>query len=181
MKYNNKWLTGKFQAKKKIKFLFFWGHQVSKDGSITQSCFSQWWFANFEVNGQIYKTAEHWMMAEKARLFNDLEILERIFKAKNPAEAKKLGRLIRGFDARIWDENKFQIVVQGNYHKFSQHKNLKDFLLNTQDRILVEASPVDSIWGIGMAQDNSNIENPLLWKGQNLLGYALMEVRDSLK
>lgn len=181
MKYDNKWLIEKFQAREKLKFLFFWGHQPSKDGSITQSCFSQWWLADFEVNGQTYKTAEHWMMAEKARLFNDLEIIERILQAKTPAEAKKLGRLVKGFDAKIWDDNKFSIVVEGNYQKFSQHNDLKDFLLNTKNRILVEASPVDAIWGIGMAIDNPHIENPLLWKGENLLGYALMEVRDRLK
>src|ERR1700712_4217711 len=99
MKYNNKWLIEKYQAKEKLKFLFFWGHQPSKDGNVTQSCFSQWWLGAFEVEGKIYKTAEHWMMAEKAKLFGDEAIIEKILAAKTPAEAKKLGRLIKGFEA----------------------------------------------------------------------------------
>lgn len=180
MKYNNKWLTEKFKAKEKIKYLFFWGHQPSKDGSITQSCFSQWWMAKFVVNGQNYPTTEHWMMVEKARLFDDKETLSRILQAKSPAEAKKLGRLVNSFDAKIWDEKKFEIVVEGNFHKFSQNPDLKEFLINTKERVLVEASPVDNIWGIGLAATNPNVENPLLWKGENLLGYALMVVRDKL-
>lgn len=181
MNYTNEWLIEKFQAKEKIKYLFFWGHQPSKDGSITQSCFSQWWMAKFEVNGHNFPSAEHFMMAEKARLFNDEEIFSRVLKAKSPAEAKKLGRLVKNFDAKLWDEKKFEIVIEGNFHKFSQHSELKEFLINTKERVLVEASPVDKIWGIGLAADNSNIENPLLWKGENLLGYALMVVRDKLK
>ncbi|MNE30700.1 Swarming motility protein YbiA [compost metagenome] len=181
MNYDNSWLTEKFKSKEKIKYLFFWGHQPSKDGSITQSCFSQWWQSPFELNDITYKTAEHWMMAEKARLFGDSITLEKILKAKTPAEAKKMGRLVNHFNPAIWDSHKFQIVVNGNFHKFSQHEGLKSFLINTKDRVLVEASPVDNIWGIGMAADHDHIENPLKWKGENLLGYALMEVRDKLK
>lgn len=180
MKYNNDWLIEQFKAKERIKYLFFWGHQPSKDRSITQSCLSQWWIEKFVVEGQSYSTAEHWMMAEKARLFNDNEILSRILQAKSPAEAKKLGRLVKNFDAKTWDDKKFEIVLHGNFYKFSQNTALKDFLLNTKERVLVEASPVDKIWGIGIAASDPKIENPLLWKGENLLGYALMEVRDKL-
>lgn len=181
MKYNNSWLIEKHQSGETIKFMLFWGHQPSKDGSITQSCFSQWWVAPFEVEGITYQTAEHWMMAEKARLFNDDENLEKILKSSKPGEAKKLGREVDNFDAAIWDEHKFAIVVAGNFHKFSQQKALKTFLLNTHDRVLVEASPLDRIWGIGMAATNPAAQQPVLWKGQNLLGYALMEVRDQLQ
>lgn len=180
MKYSNKWLIEKYQAKERLKYLFFWGHQPSKDGSITQSCFSQWWIAPIEVDRKLYRSAEHWMMAKKAELFNDIAIEQQILLVKSPAEAKKLGRKVKNFDPIKWDEEKFNIVVEGNFYKFSQHAELKDFLLNTNERILVEASPVDKIWGIGMAADNQHIENPLLWKGENLLGYALMEVRDKL-
>lgn len=108
-------------------------------------------------------------------------MIEKILAAKSPAEAKKLGRKVRNFDPKIWGENCFDIVCEGNYHKFSQHEDLKEFLLNTKDRVLVEASPVDNIWGIGMAQDHDHAENPRLWKGSNLLGFALMEVRNRLK
>ncbi|HEX7869876.1 MAG TPA: NADAR family protein [Chryseobacterium sp.] len=163
------------------KFLFFWGHQPNKDGSISKTCFSQWWLSSFEVDNVIYKTAEHWMMAKKAELFNDNEVLAKIIKANSPAEAKKLGRQVKNYDDKLWLANRYEIVKQGNYHKFSQNKDLKTFLINTKGRVLVEASPVDPIWGIGMATDHKDVSNPEKWKGLNLLGFALMEVRDELK
>lgn len=163
------------------KFLFFWGHQPNKDGSISKTCFSQWWLSSFKVEGITYKTAEHWMMAKKAALFNDNSILEKIIASNSPAEAKKLGREVKNYDDKLWLANRFEIVKQGNYHKFSQNTDLKKFLINTKDRVLVEASPVDPIWGIGMASDDKDVLNPGKWKGLNLLGFALMEVRDELK
>lgn len=181
MKYDKNRLIEKFQKKERVKFLLFWGHQPAKDRSITQSCFSQWWPAVFEAESIQFPTTEHWMMAGKARLFNDEQILDRIMQAKSPAEAKKLGRLVQNFDPVKWDEQKYEIVVQGNYLKFKQNPLLADFLLSTGERTLVEASPVDPVWGIGLAADNPHAENPLLWKGENLLGFALMEVRDRLK
>ncbi|KAA2244910.1 NADAR family protein [Chitinophaga agrisoli] len=181
MNYNNNWLRERYNAGEQLKYLFFWGHQPSADGSVTKSCFSQWWVSPFTVDGITYKTAEHWMMAGKARLFNDAEILEEILQADSPAEAKQLGRKVRDFDAASWDQHKFTLVVDGNFHKFSQQEPLRTFLANTGDRVLAEASPRDAIWGIGMGASNPNVENPLLWKGQNLLGYALMETRDKLK
>jgi ribA/ribD-fused uncharacterized protein len=178
--YNREWLIEKFQKKEKIKYLLFWGHQPAKDGSVTASCFSQWWNAPFTVEGKRYATAEHWMMAKKAELFGDAEIAKKILSAGSPAEAKKMGRLVVGFDPILWDEHKFRIVCDGNFHKFSQHSELRQFLINTKERVLVEASPVDPIWGIGLAVEDVHSENPLLWKGENLLGFALMEVRDKL-
>ncbi|MDR6240660.1 hypothetical protein HNQ88_003736 [Aureibacter tunicatorum] len=164
-----------------MKFLFFWGHQPSRDGSVSSSCFSQWWQQIFEIDNIKYPTAEHWMMAEKARLFGDTEVLERILKAKSPGEAKKLGRLVKGFDQTIWESKRYQIVVLGNYHKFKQHPELMKFLLNTKERVLVEASPVDAIWGIGYDSNHQFANVPVKWRGLNLLGFALMEVRDMLK
>jgi len=178
--YNISWLLEKIE-KEPVNYLLFWGHTPSKDGSVTKSCFSQWWICPFKVENVIYNSAEHWMMAKKAELFGDKEIIEKILQAKSPAEAKKLGRKVKNFDPAIWSENCFDIVCKGNYHKFSQYPDLKEFLLNTRDRILVEASPVDNIWGIGMTQDNIHAENPNHWKGSNLLGFALMEIRDQLK
>lgn len=163
------------------KYVFFWGHQPSKDETITKTCFSQWWISPFVVEGITYKTAEYWMMAKKAELFNDQEVLEKIIQANSPAEAKKLGREVRNYVDSLWLENRYEIVKQGNFHKFSQNPVLKEFLINTKERILVEASPVDSIWGIGMATDHKNINDPEKWRGLNLLGFALMEVRDELK
>lgn len=163
------------------KFLFFWGHQPNKDCSISKTCFSQWWLSSFEVEGITYKTAEHWMMAKKAELFKDTAILEKIIVANSPAEAKKLGREVKNYIDEVWLENRYEIVRQGNFYKFSQNQDLKEFLINTKERILVEASPVDPIWGIGMAADHKEVTNPEKWKGLNLLGFALMEVRDELK
>ena len=96
-------------------------------------------------------------------------------------KAKKLGRQIKHFDEQIWLEQRFDIVVKGNYLKFSQNPELKQFLLNTSYRVIVEASPVDPIWGIGMAADHRDAANPKRWKGLNLLGFALMQVRDQLE
>ena len=163
------------------KFLFFWGHQPNKDGSISKTCFSQWWVSSFEVDKVIYKTAEHWMMAKKAELFKDHAILEKILQAKSPAEAKKFGREVKNYNETLWLAARFDIVKEGNYHKFSQNPELKTFLLNTKERVIVEASPVDAIWGIGMAGDHKDILNPEKWRGLNLLGFALMEVRDELE
>ena len=163
------------------KFLFFWGHQPNKDGSISKTCFSQWWLSSFEVEGITYKTAEHWVMAKKAELFEDKEVLEKILGSNSPAEAKKFGREVKNYIDSVWVANRYEIVREGNYHKFSQNPDLKQFLINTNDRVLVEASPVDPIWGIGMASDDKDVMNPEKWKGLNLLGFALMEVRDELK
>lgn len=121
------------------------------------------------------------MMAAKARLFNDEATLTRILAAKSPAEAKKLGRGVADFDPEVWEAHKLEIVTTGNLHKFSQHRDLLQFLRSTDDRVLVEASPVDAIWGIGLAADHANAENPTQWRGPNLLGFALMEVRDQLQ
>lgn len=162
------------------KYLFFWGHRPSKDGTITKSCFSQWFEFSFEVNGVQFLTAEHYMMSEKARLF-DPEMVGQIVACKTAAEAKKLGRQVRNFDNNVWLKNREEIVIEANLNKFSQNSRLKEFLLNTKDRILVEASPVDAIWGVGMAADNKDINNPEKWRGLNLLGFALMVVRDKLR
>jgi len=181
MQYNNDWLIKKSQEGENVQFLFFWGHRPSKDGSITKTCFSQWWPSPFKVEGHTYLTAEHWMMASKAKLFGDDEIISEILAAPGPAEVKKLGRKVKNFNAELWEQHKFQIVVEGNFHKFTQHPALKIFLLNTAEKVLVEASPMDTVWGIGMAEDNPEVYRPASWRGENLLGYALMEVRDQLK
>jgi len=180
MKYSNEWVIAQWNDHKAPSFLFFWGHRPDKNGQVSKSCFSQWYEAAFVVDGVRYHTAEHWMMACKARLFADAEILEKIISTPSPATAKSLGRKVKRFDAATWDAEKFDFVTKGNFHKFSQHASLKQFLLNTREQVLVEASPYDRIWGIGLAAGHSGIENPANWNGQNLLGYALMEVRDKL-
>ncbi len=120
------------------------------------------------------------MMAEKARLFHATDSRKEILVSTHPAEAKKMGRKVKGFNAKVWDEHKHGIVKEANLLKFSQHTPLRDFLIKTGSRILVEASPLDNIWGIGLAQDDPRAKNPHQWEGENLLGFALMEVRDQL-
>ncbi|RPE40319.1 hypothetical protein EDD90_3358 [Streptomyces sp. Ag109_O5-1] len=163
-----------------IKYLHFWGHRPRPDGRVSASCLSQWWPSRFVVKGVEYATAEHWMMAAKARLFEDAEAERRVLAAAHPAEAKKAGRLVRGFDEAIWQRERFGIVTEGSVHKFAADEQLRDFLLGTRGRVLVEASPVDRVWGIGLAATDTAAEDPTRWRGLNLLGFALMEARDKL-
>lgn len=162
-------------------YLFFWGHTVRKGEASGSTCLSQWYPAAFTVNGVEYPTAEHWMMAAKARLFGDEATLAEILAAPTPAAAKKLGRKVAGFNSELWTAKNFEIVTNGNVHKFDQNPGLKEFLLGTGDRVLVEASPVDPIWGIGLAADHADAPDPEKWRGRNLLGFALMVVRERLR
>lgn len=181
MKYSVEWLKNQINESQKIEFLFFWGHTKNSNGIIGKTCFSQWYEASFQVENVVYKTAEHWMMAQKALLFNDLEIMNQIILSNHPKQAKDFGRKVKNYQNEVWNANKFEIVVNGNVHKFSQNPELKKFLLDTKDKVIVEASPVDTIWGIGLSVDSKDIENVDHWRGENLLGFALMEVRDLLK
>jgi hypothetical protein len=162
------------------KWLMFWGHRPQPDGSIGKGCLSQWWPCHFTVEGTGYTSAEHWMMAAKARLFGDHDAVPRILAARTPAEAKKLGRLVRGFDEQVWAARRFDLVVEGNLAKFGQDAALRGFLLATAQRVLVEASPRDRIWGSGLGAANERATDPEQWRGLNLLGFALMETRDRL-
>jgi ribA/ribD-fused uncharacterized protein len=161
-------------------YLTFWGHRVRPDGVLTSSCFSQWYPARFDIDGVVYPSAEHFMMAEKARLFDDSASLAMVLAAATPNEAKSLGRRVAGYDDKRWVARRFEAVVAGNLAKFSQSIALRGFLAGTSPRVLVEASPVDAIWGIGMAAGDPRAADPLQWNGLNLLGFALMVVRDAL-
>lgn len=174
-------LVGAIQAGTPVKYLHFWGHRPRPDGRIGQSCLSQWWPSPFVVEGVTYATAEHWMMASKARLFGDAEAERQAIEAPNPALAKKAGRLVRDFDNAVWERERFEIVVEGSVHKFGAHPGLRAFLLGTGGRVLVEASPMDRIWGIGLAATDEGASDPRRWQGPNLLGFALMEARDRLR
>ena len=164
----------------KPKYLMFWGHTPPRDGQVGKHCFSQWWPATFTVDGVDYASAEHFMMAAKARLFGDDAAVAEILAASHPAEAKALGRKVRGYADDVWARHRFGLVVEGNVAKFGQHADLRDFLLGTGDRVIVEASPRDRIWGIGLGAGNERAANPEEWRGMNLLGFALMEARQRL-
>ena len=167
-------------AGRPVKWLMFWGHQPQPDGSVGKGCLSQWWPCRFTVDGVEYASAEHWMMAAKARLFDDSETLAQILAAKTPPEAKSLGRLVRGFDEQIWTAQRSDLVARGNVAKFGQDPALRGFLLATSGRVLVEASPRDRVWGIGLGAANEAATDPARWRGLNLLGFALMEARERL-
>lgn len=181
------------EAGVRVKYLHFWGHAPRADGTVGASCLSQWWVAPFTVDGVEYATAEHWMMAAKARLFGDAEAERRAVGAAHPSQAKKAGRLVRGFDEDVWARERFGIVVEGSVHKFAAHADLREFLLGTGGRsemgvppaegwgrVLVEASPLDRVWGIGLAADAEAAADPRRWRGPNLLGFALMAARERL-
>ncbi len=180
MKYSVDWLQQEHAAGRAAKFLYFWGHSNKLNEPVGKFCFSQWFESPFVVESETFCTAEHWMMVQKARLFGDADIAARVLSARTPGEAKQLGREIVGFDEAIWAGARYEIVRAGNAHKFGQHAALAAYLKQTADRILVEASPVDPVWGIGLAQDDPRAADVNAWQGLNLLGFALMDVRDSL-
>jgi ribA/ribD-fused uncharacterized protein len=163
------------------KYLFFWGHQPQPDGGVGKGCLSQWWPAEFTVDGVTYPSAEHFMMTAKALLFGDREMAGRIPRVPHPSQAKALGRQVAGFDEEHWAGQRFGLVVAGNVAKFGQNPELRDYLLTTGDRVLVEASPRDRVWGIGMSASNDLATSPGHWRGENLLGFALMQARLQLQ
>jgi len=152
------------------KYLAFWG-----------SVFSQWSMHGFEVYSNKFLTAEHYMMWSKAKLFNDEETAKMILIETDPKNVKYLGRKVKKFNQDIWDKNKFDIVVTGNFHKFKQNPEILEILKEYQDCIFVEGSPYDKIWGVGLHWQSEEIQNPKNWKGQNLLGKALNETVEKLK
>ncbi|MFE1592302.1 NADAR family protein [Nocardia sp. NPDC058705] len=162
------------------KYLAFWGHSPRRDAALGSSCLSQWWPATFEVDGVEFASAEHYMMWRKALLFDDAATAAKVLEVGHPSQAKKLGRQIRNFDESVWVGARFDIVVTGSVAKFGQDDGLRKFLTGIGSRVLVEASPVDRIWGIGLAADDPAATEPDRWRGLNLLGFALMRARDEL-
>lgn len=164
-------------AGERLKFVFFWGHQETADG---KHCLSQWYPSPFTDGEHTFATAEHYMMWRKAMLFDDERTAARVLAAGHPKAAKDLGRQVRDFDQAAWEAARSAIVVDGNRLKFEQHDDERAYLLGTGDRVLVEASPLDRIWGIGLRADDPRASDPAQWRGLNLLGFALCEVRDIL-
>jgi ribA/ribD-fused uncharacterized protein len=164
-----------------LKYLLFWGHSAKDPRDVGKECLSQWYPTSFVVNGQLFASAEHYMMYRKAILFDDDDTAEQILRSSSPGAAKSLGRSVRGFDEQTWEEHRFDIVTEASIEKFAQSARLKDFLIGTADQVLVEASPTDAVWGIGLAASDPRACNPMEWRGLNLLGFALMVARDRLK
>lgn len=143
--------------------------------------FSQFFPCTFTEMGVTYNSAEQYMMAQKALLFDDIKTYDKIMSLSNPYKIKALGRLVKNFNQEIWDKHKEDIVFNGNLLKFSQNKKLCKQLLATGDKEIVEASPTDTIWGIGLAETDPDIYDKSKWRGTNLLGKAIMKVRNVLK
>jgi ribA/ribD-fused uncharacterized protein len=169
--------------------VFFWREYEG------ENCYlSQWYhspFCNPSDPSIVFRTAEQWMMYHKAILFNDLPIAKEILETSIPKEQKALGRAVKGFDPEVWNANRERIVEEGSYFKFKYGADegelgddetgltLRDRLLATGEREIVEASPMDKIWGIGFGWKNAE-KRRARW-GLNLLGKALMKVRDRLR
>ncbi|MEO1052399.1 MAG: NADAR family protein [Bacteroidota bacterium] len=153
------------------QFTFFWK---------SASPFSNWHPAEFEIDGLLFNCAEQYMMYGKAVLFGDKEMAVKILEADSPGRQKSLGRKVRNFDANIWNKQCKQIVYDANYAKFTQNENLLKYLLKTKGTTLVEASPVDNIWGIGLSEDNPKAQNRSTWRGKNWLGEVLTKLREDL-
>lgn len=160
----------------RTKFIAFWGHTGRPD-AVGPFVLSQWREAPFSLDGISYPTAEHYMMAEKARLFGDEDTRQEIISARDPGKAKALGRKIIAFDEAEWVRARFDIVVAASLAKFGQTPMLRDYLLATTGKVLVEASPQDRIWGADLARDDKALADPEQWRGENLLGFALMKAR----
>jgi len=147
----------------------------------TKNCFSQWYKCEFKIGGTQFSSAEQFMMHRKALLFNDQNSAEMILETNNPREQKEIGRCLNGFDDSIWVKNAVDIVYEGNKQKFCQNQKLLNRLFRTKGKTLVEASPTDSIWGIGLSAESPIILNRSKWKGDNLLGIVLTELREELR
>jgi len=143
--------------------------------------YSNWAKYHMEIDGSEYNCVEQFMMAEKAKTFEDWSTRKKILKASKPREQKKLGREVRGFKKKMWKKVRLKIVVNGCYAKFTQNQNLKEQLLATKDCVLVEASPSDNIWGIGLGEHRKEARSMSTWCGLNLLGIALMIARDRIR
>ena len=151
------------------KHVAFWG-----------SAFSNFYPCSFTEGGKVWKNSEQCFMAKKAEYFKDVEILEEILKAETPEKAKKLGRKVKNFDAEKWSKVCFDKMDDAVYAKFSQNNDLKELLLSSdfEGKSFVEGSPFDAIWGVKMDWRNPDIDNEENWKGENLLGKVLTEIRD---
>ena len=142
--------------------------------------FSQWHRTPFCIEGVTFNTAEQWMMANTAVLFGDHERAVAVMDAEDPAEQKRLGQLVSDFDSATWDNHKVAIVYHGNRAKFAANAGARRQLLATGDAMLVEANPRDWIWGCGLPADDPQLSNPMLWRGENLLGRILTLIRTEL-
>lgn len=161
------------------KYLFFWGH-TEKGDEVTKACLSQWYPSYMVIDNYHYWNVEQYLMAEKARTFADEEALSKIRQTQDPKDIKALGRQVKGYVDEVWVAKRREIALRANTVKFRTIPQLRKFLYETGDAVLVEASPYDRVWGIGYNQDEAPRIPEERW-GENLLGQVLMEVREHLR
>ena len=155
---------------KNDKYFFFWKHRLS-----------QWHIVDFTLDSYTYNCCEQSMMHRKALLMKDFETAEVIMQEKNPAVHQKLGRQIKNFNQETWDRFKYNIVLDGNRARFAQSRGCRELLLATGDKEICESSPYELVWGCGLSQDDTLILDKSNWRGQNLLGKVLTQVREEIK
>ena len=152
------------------KYVFFYG-----------GIFSQWAPSVFSIEGITYNCAEQYMMAKKALLFKDKEQLQKIMNSDHPRDQKYYGRQVKDFDTEKWDLVYKKYIYEANYAKFTQNKAMLDELISYGDREIVEATPTDKIWGIGLAVDDPKIHDKSNWQGTNWLGEVIMRVKTDIE
>lgn len=152
-----------------VKYTFFWSGP-----------FSQWYPSKFHYNGKDYNCAEQFMMAQKASVFGDYDTLLKIMDTDQPKTQKALGRKVANFDPDLWTKIAKLVVSKGTMLKYTQNPDLAKMLLATGDTLLVEASPYDKVWGVGLAEDDPRILDQAQWQGTNWLGEILTHVRDTV-
>ena len=155
------------------KYIFFWN---------PESCLCQWHTSYFTDEDNVeYNCTGQYMMAHKAKLFKDNDMYQAIMRSTCPKEMQQLGHKVRNFDSKSWDKMKVDIAVHGSILKFMQNNWMMHNLLDTEDRVIVEASPHDIIWGVGLRETDPKILDPNKWQGQNLLGQTLMRTRSYIR
>ena len=152
------------------KSVFFWS-----------GMYSQWFESPFEAEGQKFNCTEQYMMYKKAMLFGDEEVANAVMRTRNPKEQKALGRQVRNFDSAVWNQHAIDIVSEGNYQKFKQNPSLSQILLGEHaNKEIVEASPLDKVWGIGLHFNDEACDDKSKWQGTNWLGISIMNARERL-
>lgn len=179
---------------KDLTVLGFWSNKPSRYPSDRQwfACFSNWYHSVFKLKLKqglededhedgveyTYNCVEQFMMHSKSLRYGDKETAELIMKETDPAKMKALGRRVKNYNDKDWGKVRYAIVTRGLKAKFEQNQDLKAHLLKTECKIIAEASPSDTIWGVGLAPSDPKTQDPTQWRGTNLLGKGLMEVRD---
>lgn len=153
------------------KYIFFWR---------SISIYSNWFECLFEIDDRSFNCSEQYFMYQKALTFGDTETAEIILNTQNPRAQKQAGRNIKGYNELVWNQKRYDIMLQGVYEKFNQNEDLKYQMLQTGNKIFVEASPYDCVWGVGLSEDDDLILDEKNWRGENLLGKVLCEVRKRL-